>query len=147
MESLLNRNDMKIITLTLLIILAPLSPALSAAPAQCPALTRIRFYPAEGQAARMLHGRFTGSNEGATTGLETLAEIKEIPKEDQWSELVLAWLALCRFIRYAAPNGSLGNVGEVEFYAGDQQIRGTPLGTSGSRDNAGRDFSKAVYGT
>lgn len=137
---------MKIITLPLLIILTPLSAALSAAPAQCPALTRIRFYPAEGQAARMLHGRFTGSNEGATTGFETLAEIKEVPKEHQWSELVLAAPVLYRFIKYEAPNGSWGNVAELEFYAGDQQIRGIPFGTTGSRDNAGSDFSKAIDG-
>jgi len=135
---------MKIITLAVLIILTPLSAALSAAAAQCPALTRIRFYPAEGQAARMLYGRFTGSNEGATTGFETLAEIKEVPKEHQWTELVLAAPVLYRFIKYEAPNGSWGNVAEVEFYAGDQQIRGIPFGTTGSRDNAGSDFSKAI---
>jgi len=58
---------MKTKTLAVLTLLAFLSPPFSAAPADCPALTRIRFYPAEGQAGRMLHGRFTGSNEGATT--------------------------------------------------------------------------------
>jgi hypothetical protein len=41
-------------------VLALLSPAGHDASAQCPAPTRIRFYPAEGQAVRMLHGRFTG---------------------------------------------------------------------------------------
>ncbi len=63
-----------------------------------------------------------------------------------WSELVLATPVLYRFIKYQAPNGSWGNVAEGEFNAGDQQIRGTPFGTTGSRDNAGRDFSKAVDG-
>jgi hypothetical protein len=137
---------MKIITLAALIVLAPLSPALSGDPVQCPALTRIRFYPADGQAGRMLHGRFTASNEGATTGFETLAEIKEVPQEHRWSELVLPAPALYRFIKYEAPNGSWGNVAEVESYAGDQLIRGTPFGTTGSRDNAGKDFTKALDG-
>ncbi len=137
---------MKIKTLAVLILLRSLSPDLSAAPAQCPTLTRIRFYPAEGQAARMLHGRFTGSNEGANTGFETLAEIKEVPTEHEWTELLISAPALYRFIKYEAPNDSWGNVAEVEFYAGNQKIQGTPFGTAGSRNNSGRDFSKAVDG-
>jgi len=75
-----------------------------------------------------------------------LAEITEVPKEHEWSELVLAAPVLYRFIKYEAPNGSWGNVAEVEFYAGDQKIHGTPFGTTGSRDNAGRDFAKAMDG-
>ena len=127
-------------------VFAFLSPACHGASAQCPALTRIRFYPAEGHAARMLHGRFTGSNEGATTGFETLAEIKEVPKDHEWTELVLPAPALYRFLKYEAPNGSWGNIAEVEFYARNEKIQGTPFGNTGSRNDSGRDFSKAVDG-
>lgn len=128
-----------------LVFLAPLTQ-LSAASPGCPALTRVRFYPAEGQARRMLHGRFTGSNEGVTTGFETLAEIKEVPPEHQWTEIRLAAPVRYRFIKYEAPGGSWGNIAELEFYAGDQKIAGTPFGTTGSRDNSGRDYHKALDG-
>ena len=129
-----------------LILAGPLAYSFAGEAPGCPALTRIRFYPAEGQAVRMLHGRFTGSNEGATTGFETLAEVKEIPKERQWTEIRLTGPVRYRFIKYEAPQGSWGNVAEIEFYADNQKITGTPFGTTGSRDNNGRDYSKAVDG-
>jgi hypothetical protein len=55
-------------------------------------------------------------------------------------------LAPHRFIKYEAPGGSWGNVAEVEFYAGDQKIQGRPFGTTGSRDNSGRNYLKALDG-
>ncbi|HYG36372.1 MAG TPA: hypothetical protein VEC99_16380, partial [Clostridia bacterium] len=136
----------RMLPLLVMFALQPLIPIFAADTPGCPALSHIRIYPAEGQAARLLHGRITASNEGATTGFETLAEVKEMPKERQWTEIRLSAPVRYRFIKYEAPGGSWGNVAEVEFYAGEQRIQGTPFGTTGSRDNSGRDFQKALDG-
>ena len=50
----------------------------------------------------MLHGRFTASNEGATTGFETLAEITDVPKERQWTEIKLPVPVRYRFKEFFA---------------------------------------------
>ena len=112
----------------------------------CPALTRIRFYPRKGFAPRMLKGRFSGSNAGKTTDFQTLASIDALPPEGQWTEIQLAKPVRCRFLKYEAPLGSWGNVAEVEFYSQERKIRGEPFGTTGSRDQRGNDFSKALDG-
>jgi hypothetical protein len=39
----------------------------------CPVLTRIRLYPRQGFALRMLRGRFSGSNADKTTNFEAVA--------------------------------------------------------------------------
>jgi len=125
------------------------SAGAQARPAQgpaCPALTRICFYPRKGFAARMLKGRFTGSNAGQTTDFQTLAEIKEVPPEGQWTEIRLNKPVRCRYLKYEAPPGAWGNVAEVAFYSGDTKIQGMPFGTTGSRDNSGNDFTKALDG-
>jgi hypothetical protein len=112
----------------------------------CPALTRIRFYPRNGFAQRMLKGRFSGSNEGKTTDFQTLAEIQETPPEGQWTEIQLAKPVRFRYLKYESPMGGWGNVAEVEFYSGQTKIQGTGFGTTGSRGESGNDFSKALDG-
>jgi len=113
--------------------------------AACPALTRIRFFPRKGFAQRMVKGRFAGSNAGQTTEFQTIAEIKEPPPDGQWSEIVLPKPVRYRYLKYESPGG-WGNVAEIEFFAGDAKIAGTPFGTTGSRDGGGNDFSKALDG-
>jgi hypothetical protein len=115
-------------------------------PAGCPPLTRIRFHPRPDHAKRMQRGRFTGSNEGPTAGFETIAEIKEVPPEGQWSEVAVPKPVRFRFLKYESPHSGWGNVAEVEFYGGEKKIAGTPFGTTGSRDGGGNDFSKALDG-
>ncbi len=112
----------------------------------CPPVTKVRFFPRKGQASRMERGRFTGSNDGATTGFQTIADIKGIPPEDKWSEITLEKPVRFRFLKYESSWQSWGNVAEVEFWSGDRKIAGTNFGTNGSRDNSGNDFSKALDG-
>ena len=112
----------------------------------CPPLTRIRFYPRKGFAKRMLKGRFTGSNESRTNDFSTLAEIKDLPAEGQWTEIQLPKPVRYRYIKYESPNGGWGNVAEVEFYSDQVKIPGEVFGTTGSRDDKGNDFSKAMDG-
>jgi hypothetical protein len=112
----------------------------------CPALTHIRFYPRKGFAQRMLKGRFTGSNAGTTTDFQTIAEIKDLPLEGQWTKVRLDKPMLFRYLKFESPLGGWGNVAEVEFYSGDRKIPGDPFGTAGSKDHLNNDFSKALDG-
>jgi hypothetical protein len=139
-------NWIRIIPTIILGAFAMVAPAAENEPASCPALTHIRFYPRKGEAAKMLKGKFTASNEGATTGFETMAEIKQAPPEGEWTEINLAKPVRYRFLKYEAPNNSWGNVAEIEFYSGTEKIKGRPFGTTGSRNNSGNDFSKALDG-
>jgi hypothetical protein len=109
-------------------------------------LTRIRFYPRQGLAQRMLKGRFVGSNAGKTTDFQTIAEIKELPPEGQWTEIQVVRPQPFRYLKYESPFGGWGNVAEVEFYDGAKKIQGQPFGTTGSRNQSGNDFSKALDG-
>jgi hypothetical protein len=105
----------------------------------CPAVTHVRFYPRAGFAARMVRGRFSGSNAGQTTDFQTLVEIKEQPAEGQWTTLRLDKPVRFRYLKYEAPPNSWGNVAEIEFYSGDRRISGTTFGTAGSNlRSAGR---------
>jgi len=112
----------------------------------CPELTHVRFYPRAGFAARMVRGRFSGSNAGQTTDFQTLVEIKEQPAEGQWATLRLDKPVRFRYLKYEAPPNSWGNVAEIEFYSGDRKISGTAFGTTGTKDHLGNDFSKALDG-
>lgn len=111
----------------------------------CPALTRIRFYPRKGFAQRMLKGRFSGSNGGKTTDCQTVAEVKEVPPEGQWTEIQLAKPVRFRYLKYESPMGGRGNVAEVKFYDGQQKIQGQPFGTTGSKDHLGNDFFAEIF--
>jgi hypothetical protein len=115
--------------------------------AGCPAVTKIRYVPRAGQAKRMQRGRFSGSNGGPTTDFETIAEIQEVPPDGQWSEILLAKPVRYRFLKYESPLNGWGNVAEVEFWSGDRKVLGTPFGTTGSRDNSGNDFTRALDGS
>jgi hypothetical protein len=51
-----------------------------------------------------------------------------------------------RYLRYRAPNGSYGNVAEIEFYRNGAKLTGTGFGTPGSWSNLGNTFAKALDG-
>ena len=51
-----------------------------------------------------------------------------------------------RYLRYRGPNGSYGNVAEIEFYRGGVKLNGTGYGTFGSWNNSGNPFDKALDG-
>ena len=116
------------------------------APSTCPPLTKIRLLPREGHAQRLVRARFTGSNEGQTTEFRTIAEIKEVPGDGQWTEITVAQRELYRYVKFESPSGGWGNIAEVEFYSGDQKLTGTVFGTAGSRGGSGNDFRNAMDG-
>lgn len=102
-------------------------------------MTRVRIYPRPGKASEMIRGRFVGSITSPTNDFEELAEIKDAPPEGQWTEITVprGKVRAYRFLKYQARNGVHADLGELEFYAGDRKLVGTPFGTSGSGAEAG----------
>ena len=100
------------------------------------AITRIRFYPRAGHAAEMKGGRFVGSLTSATNDFEDIAQIKDAPAEEQWTEIAVPHdrIRAYRFVKYHARNDLWADIAELEFYVGDRKLTGTPFGTSGSRE-------------
>lgn len=111
----------------------PLAHVGSAVGASTYGVTKIRFRPRRGHAGEMKGGRFVGSLTSATKDFETILEIADVPVEGVWSELVVPRDRICafRFVKYHARNGVWADIAELEFYAGDRKLTGTPFGTTG----------------
>ncbi|MBC8135536.1 MAG: chitobiase/beta-hexosaminidase C-terminal domain-containing protein, partial [Fibrella sp.] len=92
-------------------------------------LTRIRFFPATGQAAGMKGGRFTGSITSATNDFEELVRIEKDVVEGQWNEVVVTGKPLYRFLKYEAQPNTGAAIAEIEFYSGDRKLTGTAFST------------------
>jgi hypothetical protein len=57
-----------------------------------------------------------------------LGEIKTVPAHGQWGELAIENNTTpYRWIAYAAPPGSHGNLAEIEFYSGEKKLLGIPF--------------------
>src|SRR5258708_1198233 len=87
-------------------------------------LPKFPFLPAPARTANMVGGKISGSNGSATEGFHVLAEIKEEPREQEWTDLVFSNSKLYRWLRYDAPPGSHGCVAELEFYSGTKKLDG-----------------------
>ncbi|CAI6084147.1 right-handed parallel beta-helix repeat-containing protein [Cohnella sp. JJ-181] len=108
------------------------------------AITKIRFYPRDGQAARMVGGKFQGSNTSSSSGFTDLYTVTTQPANAAWAEVSISNSTPYRYLRYiAAGANSYGNVSEVEFYAT------VAVPTTPSAKLAGTLFSDggAAYGT
>jgi len=110
---------------------------------------KVRFYPRFGSAARMVGGRFQGSNDGsAYTDLYT---ITGLPADGAYTEVPLTVdPKTYRYLRYLSPAGSYGNVAEIEFYSGTGaqalKLSGKGYGSAGSFNNSGATFQSALDG-
>ncbi len=106
---------------------------------------RVRFLAAPDREQAMVGGKFTGSNVSPLEGFQVLAVIKTAPAAGEWGELSFANTTPYRWVRYEAPAGSRGNVAEVEFYAGANQLRGAGFGSAGTLPPGG-SWKAAVDG-
>jgi len=101
-------------------------------------VTKIRFHPRLGNADRMAGGRFQGSNVATDTGYVDLYIIPAttIPGTT-WNTVVLTNTQSFRYLRYLGPDGSHGNVAEVEFWTVGRTrvVTGTPFGVGPSWGN------------
>jgi hypothetical protein len=104
---------------------------------------KIRYYPRTNYASRMVLGVFEGTSGHPVTGTyTTIHTVTNNPPTD-WSEVSVN-LGNYRYLRYRGPNGSYGNVAEVEFYRNGVKLNGTKFGTTGSWNNEGNTFDKAL---
>lgn len=90
----------------------------------------VRFYPAPDHEQAMLGGKFTGSNVSPTEGFKLLTKIETAPPRGAWVDISFENTTPYRWLRYEAPPGSHGYIGELEFYAGDQKLTGIGFGSS-----------------
>ncbi len=112
-----------------------------------PAVGNIRFYPRSGNAARMTGGVFQGSNDDKIAGpWTTLASITSTPVDNAWTSLSTPTTTLpYRFLRYLSPDGSNGNVAEVEFLSNGSKVGGYPYGTIASGNYAYNTTFQQVF--
>ena len=112
-------------------------------------VTQVRYVPRGGSGARMVGGKFQGSQDG--TAYTNLATITQTPPDGQYSTLPVSTSTAYRYLRYLAPSGSYGNIAELEFDGGTgtslAKLTGVPFGTPGSYQNSGSDFTKAFDGS
>ncbi|MFW6223865.1 MAG: FlgD immunoglobulin-like domain containing protein, partial [Spirochaetota bacterium] len=79
----------------------------------------IRYTPRKGWAARILGGRFQGSNESRTSGYETIHMV--ITFTDDGEQVVqLEPSEAYRYYRYLAPAGSYGNIAEFDVLSAEE---------------------------
>ena len=109
------------------------------------ASSMVRYYPRQGATAKMIGGVFEGTNGDPVAGPYTEIHTITTNPPPSWSS-VNADLGDYRYLRYRAPNGSYGNVAEIEFYRAGVKLTGTGFGTPGSWNNVGNTFAKALDG-
>ena len=106
---------------------------------------QVRFYPRSSYPSRMVGGQFQGSANNSTW--TTLATVTQTPPANAYSTLpTSADPKTFRYLRYLAPNGSYGNVAEIEFDSSGTKLTGTGFGTAGSYNNDGLTFQNALDG-
>lgn len=81
------------------------------------AITEVKYCPRFRQAKRMVGGKFQGSSSADfTTGVEDLFQITKEPSEGELTQQRVNSVMKFRYVRYIGPEGSHGNVGEIQFF-------------------------------
>lgn len=109
-------------------------------------LTKVRLLPKAGTESALLGGKILGSQEGATTAMEVLAEVMEIPEQGRWLEIVVAPTKPYRYIKFAAASDTAVCVAEIEFYSETGKLTGEFFGTAVAQGKSDVSFEKAVDG-
>ncbi len=99
----------------------------------------ICFHARIGYSARLMGGRFQGSNESETSGYVDLYTIVDTPEPGR-HEVMINDPTGYRYLRYLGPDGSYGNIAEVEFY-------GYPVITTETAPCAPTDLTAAAVST
>ena len=80
-------------------------------------VSEIKYAPRSGYASRMVGGVFQASNDiNFASGVTTLYTISATPGSGSLTTVTLSSPVTDRYYRYLAPNGSYGDVAEVEFF-------------------------------
>jgi autotransporter-associated beta strand protein len=79
-------------------------------------ITRLRYAPRSGFAARMVGGMFQGSNVADFSTATTLFTVTAQPTVGVYTEQAISDTTAFRYIRYISSSTGSGNIAEVEFY-------------------------------
>jgi len=110
-----------------------------------PSTGQVRFAPRPSFGYRMVGGIFQGSADGMT--YTTLATVSLAPPDSQYTVLpTSADPAAFRYLRYLAPDGTFGNIAELEFDSNGAKLAGTLFGTPDSYYGSGNDITKVFDG-
>jgi hypothetical protein len=116
-------------------------------------ITKVSYAPQPGWTSRMVGGTFQGSTSPTfASGNVTLATITSTPTAGVYTTLAVSNTTPFEYVRYLGPNGSYGDVAEIQFYGTlsstvtHTKLTGTVIGTSGSWDNSGNTVAKAFDG-
>ncbi len=112
--------------------------------AQAQTAGQVRYFPRVGLESRMVGGQFQGSTDNSTW--TTFYTVTTTPGDTYTTAATSADPATFRYLRYLAPDGSYGNVAEIEFDSGGVKLTGTTFGTPGSYNNGGSDYTKVFDG-
>ncbi len=121
---------------------------------QAAVVSSVAFTPRAGYAGRMVGGVFQGSNSPQfTTGVVNLYTVATAPASGVLKTEAVNVATPFRYVRYLSPNGSEGNVAEVQFigeYTATEspatQLSGVIIGTAGSYRNQGSTIGNAEDG-
>ena len=105
----------------------------------------ISFAPRTGWAQRMVGGVFQTSDSPTFTFATNIYTITSVPATGTLTTIPLPEATFGRYIRYLAPDGSFGNVAEIQFrtagISGPVQFTGTVIGTPGSYRSQGNGIA------
>jgi hypothetical protein len=82
-------------------------------------VVKIRYFARSdwpGGPARMIGGKFQGSNTSDSTGFVDLHTITVAPALGGWVEVTITDPTTFRYLRFVSPDGGFCNVAEIEFY-------------------------------
>jgi hypothetical protein len=92
--------------------------ALDLGPGSSSVITSIRFFPRPKYESSMVGGRFQGSNVDESLGYEDLYVVEYEPAALEYTTVKLSNPKPFRWLRYVGPNGTFGDVAEIEFHRG-----------------------------
>lgn len=88
-------------------------------------IANIRFFPRLGYASRMTGGIFQGASVPDFSIATNLWTISNTPPDSTFTAQIITNTTPFRYVRYLSPNGSYGDVGEVQFFG---PSAGLPVG-------------------
>jgi glucuronoarabinoxylan endo-1,4-beta-xylanase len=111
-------------------------------------LTQINYCPREAYPDRMVGGVFQGANQADFSDAVSLATVGSQPPTGSFTSVVVSNTTAFCYVHYLSPNGSFGNVAEVQFIGyqlspATVALQGSIIGTPGSYGNLGNTVSKA----
>ena len=103
--------------------------------------------PAEIGRCRIAGGRTHQRVESRhTNGFIELAKVGVTPKDNTWIEIPVNTREVYRYVKVEAARGALLAVAEIEFFAADHKLAGTPFGTDTGSKGKDHDAGKAFDG-